>query len=140
MNECVLIKKDMIEETLKTVAKQGKGLVEPLRSFALQHKLPFKILEDVEVINEAEVHGTEGDLWYCLQGEVQFIYGGELVDPKMVIINGVANENEFKAKEIRGGIKTILSPGDWLWIPSGQPHVHHCVDTARLIIIKIPVK
>jgi len=132
MEECILIKKELIEETLKTEAKQGKGLVEPLKSFAIEHKLPFKILEDKEVINEAEVHKTEGDLWHCLEGEVKFIYGGELVEPKFV------NEKELKAGEIRGGKEILLGPGDWFWIPAGQPHQHSCSGTARLIIIKIP--
>ncbi len=97
MNECVLVKKELIEETLKTWAKQGKNLVEPLKSFAAENKLPFKILEDKEVVNEAEIHKTEGDLWYCLAGEVKFIYGGKLIEPRSV------KENELKAKEIRGG-------------------------------------
>lgn len=140
MNTCVVVKKDLIAETLKAKAKQGKGLVEPFCSFALEHKLPFKILEDKEATNDAEVHKKEGDLWYCLQGETQFIYGGELVNPKMVVNNGVVNENELKAKEILGGTSVVLSPGDWLWIPAGQPHVHHCQKTSRLIIIKIPTQ
>jgi len=115
-------------------------LVEPLKSFALENNLPFKILEDKEVVNEAEVHKIEGDLWHCLEGKAEFIYGGELVNPIVVIQNGIANENELKAKEIFGGIKVILRAGDWLWVPPWQPHQHQCSEVARLIIIKIPAK
>lgn len=140
MDKCVLIKKELIEETLRTGAKRGKNLVEPLKSFALQNNLPFKILEDKEVANEAEVHKTEGDLWSCLEGEAIFTYGGELVGAEVVVQNGIPNKNELKAKEILGGTETMLRPGDWLWIPPGQPHQHRCLKTTRLIIIKIPAK
>ena len=140
MDQCVLVKKELIKETLMAEAKQGKRLIEPLKSFALENNLPFKILEDKEIINEAEVHKKEGDLWYCLEGEVQFIYGGELLEPKVLNKNGIANEDELNSKEIIGGTEVTLRPGDWLWIPAGQPHVHNCPDTARLIIIKIPKK
>ena len=134
MDNCFLVKKELIDQTLKTGAQPGKNLLEPLKFLATENKLPFKILEDKDVVNEAEVHKTEGDLWYCLEGEVKFIYGGELVEPREV------KTNELKAGGIKGGSEIILKPGDWFWIPAGQPHQHSCSGTARLMIIKIPQK
>ncbi len=129
-----MLTKKMVEKTLQTEARPGKNLLEPLKTLASEKKLPFKILEDKEVVNEAEAHKTEGDLWYCLEGEVKFIYGGELVEPREV------KTNELKAVGIKGGSEIILKPGDWFWIPAGQPHQHSCSGTARLMIIKIPKK
>ncbi|MBI2024697.1 MAG: hypothetical protein HYT03_01210 [Candidatus Harrisonbacteria bacterium] len=140
--KCFLVRKSEIDKTLATAPTRGKKLLEPLKSLAAANKLPLNILEDKEVLdNEAEIHKKEGDLWLCLKGEVKFIYGGEMVDPWVKKnADGSLNENEIKAKQIKNGIESILKPGDWLWIPAGQPHQHLCVGTVRLAIIKIPVK
>ena len=131
MNKCVLVRKEEIDKTLATAPTQGKKLLEPLKSLAGGNKLPFNILEDKEVLNnEAEVHKHEGDLWLCFEGEVKFIYGGEMVDPWVKKnTDGTENPNEIKAKEIKNGTETVLKTGDWLWIPAGQPHQHNCSGT-----------
>ena len=142
MNKSVFIPKKEIDKALAGAATVGKKLLEPFKSFAAASGLPFNILEDKEVLNnEAEVHKHEGDLWLCLEGEASFTYDGELVEPwAKKNADGTLDEREWKAKEIRGGMKVILKPGDWLWIPAGQPHQHNCAGVARLAIIKIPVK
>lgn len=134
-----LLKKEDIEAICAHAPMGGKHLLEPLKSRADAYRLPFKILEDHQVNNEAEVHVDQGDLWYCLEGNPTFIYGGILVDPQIKIRkNGTKDINELFAKKISGGITVTLKPGDWLWIPAGQPHQHLCSETARLMIIKIP--
>lgn len=140
MDKCFLVRKEDIDKTLASVPTQGKKLLEPLKSLAAANKLPFNILEDKEILNnDAEVHTHESDLWLCLEGEVKFVYGGELTDPWFKkLADGTEDRREIKAKEIRGGETAILKPGDWLWIPAGQPHQHQCAGTARLAIIKIP--
>ena len=138
---CAVVCKSEIETTLATPAAVGKRLLEPLKSRALAGKLPLNILEDREVSNEAEVHRHEGDLWQCLEGEVTFVYGGEMVAPWVKKLpDGGTDDREIKANEIRGGTEVMLAPGDWLWIPAGQPHSHRTDKTARLAIIKIPAK
>lgn len=139
MVKSVVISKLKVEETLQSIPAQGKRLLEPLKSFAVAQRLPLNILEDKEVVNDAEVHVQEADLWHCLLGEVEFIYGGEMVEPWFgKNSDGSENKNELKSKEIKGGAKSILRPGDWLYIPAGEPHQHSCKGTARMIIIKIP--
>ena len=138
---CVLIKNDDVHATLGSVPTQGKKLLEPIKTLSKTFQVPFNILEDKEVLNEAEVHIHEADLWQCIEGEVTFIYGGEMVNPWFKKNkDGTEDTREIKAKEIRGGTTSILKPGDWLWIPAGIPHQHICAKTARLIIIKIPEK
>lgn len=133
------LKKEDINAICATAPIAGKNLLEPLKSTAIERGLPFKILEDHQVVNDAEVHVHEGDLWYCLEGEVTFIYGGVLVEPQVKVRkDGTKDASEQFSKEIFGGTEVVLKPGDWLWIPAGEPHQHSCPDTARLMIIKIP--
>lgn len=133
------IHSDLIKRALDTTPAQGKRSLEPIKTLAAQNNLPIQILEDKEIKNDAEIHMKEGDLWCCLQGEVRFICGGELVDPWFKKnANGGEDKNEIKAKEIRGGSEVILKKGDWLWIPPGEAHQHICLSLARLAIIKIP--
>lgn len=141
LEPCAVIRKAEIEATLAREPTPGKRLLEPLKSRALAEKLPLNILEDNEVSNEAEVHRHEGDLWHCLEGEVIFVYGGEMVSPwAKQLPEGGTDDREIKAKEIAGGTEVTLHAGDWLWIPAGQPHSHRTDKTARLMIIKIPTK
>jgi mannose-6-phosphate isomerase-like protein (cupin superfamily) len=132
--------KEIIEQTLANIPIQGKRALEPLKSLANLQGLPFKILEDHQLLeNNAEVHLDEGDLWYCLKGEVRFVCGGQLVDPwPSKASDGSENPPELQAKTIEGGAEVILREGEWLWIPPGEPHQHTCPQTVRMMIIKIP--
>lgn len=139
MTKAVVFRNEEIVQTLAVPALAGKRLLEPLKSFSAKNKFPLNILEDKEISNDAEVHKNEGDLWHCLEGEVTFIHGGELVDPVFgKNVDGSTNENELSAKEISGGEEIVVRQGDWFWIPPGVPHKHSSNGTARLIIIKIP--
>ena len=130
------IAKKIIKETLAQKPVQGKHKLEPLKSIAKEKKLPFGIIEDFEIAETgAEVHKKEGDLWLCLEGKAEFICEGKLVEPK--IIDNTSG-HEIVGKGIKNGKKFILKPGDWLWIPPGQPHMHKSDKVARMVIIKVP--
>lgn len=116
-----LIKKETIEEALSNKVTKGTKHLEPLKSLHFNKEIPFSIIEDSEVNNLPEVHENEADLWYCLEGEVEFICGGNIVN-----------------NEIKNGIRYLVKKGDWLYIPANEAHQHNCEKTARLIIIKIP--
>ncbi len=100
----------------------------------------MRLIEDRNLDeSEAEVHREEDDLWLCLEGKPTFLFGGELLDPyPLVLPDGTMNERHVLAKQIRGGNEITLKPGDWFWIPAGQPHRHTCEDIVRLLLIKIP--
>jgi len=121
MNQCIVIRKEKIYKSLKTRPTPGKKLLKLYNRSDSVKRLPLNILEDNKIINDAEIHKQTGDLFFCLEGEAIFIYGGKL-----------------HGKKIAGGKETVLKPGDWLWIPPGQPHQHKCLGVTRLIIIKIP--
>jgi len=136
----VFVSSDEIGVMLRGKAIIGKNLLEPFRTLSLQNKLPFSILEDTAVSNDAEVHAKEGDLWFGLEGEAKFVCGGEMVEPKCRLNAGTENKNELYASKIKGGSEFVVRAGDWLWIPAGEPHQHSATGTARLVIIKIPSK
>ena len=140
MNKIAFIQSSVIAETLAQAPVQGKRLLEPLKRLAVELGAPINILEDHQALtNEAEVHTREGDLWHCLEGEVEFQVGGEMVEPWFKkLADGSENRREIKAKKIAGAERHVLKPGDWLWIPPGVPHTHRASGTARLYIIKIP--
>lgn len=128
-----LLKKTEVDKFLSVAPVIGKRMLFKTDS------APLGILEDHMVSNDAEVHKNEGDLWYCLEGEVLFICGGELIEPRFgTNKDGSENQNELKAKGISGGSEMALKAGDWLWIAPGEPHQHKCDKTARLAIIKVP--
>src|SRR3989344_1748020 len=141
LSTCVFVSRREIDATLAVPATPGKRLLEPLKSIGATTGLPMNALGDKEVGNEVEVHRREGGLWGCLEGEVTFVYGGELVEPwAKKLADGGTDDREVKAKGIQGGTEVALAAVDWLWLPAGQPHLHRTNKTARLFIIKIPAK
>ena len=136
MKLCRVFKKEEMAEMLSQKPFAGKHQLEPLKSLFLAKELPFGVIEDFGVLeSEAEIHKNEGDLWFGLEGEVEFTLGGELVDP-WIKENG--GGNEIGGKSIKGGKVVILKPGDWLWIPPGEPHLHNA-KFGRMAIIKIRI-
>lgn len=140
LRPCALIRKAEVDLALAAEPRAGKHALEPLKSRALAERLPLNILEDCQVPeSEAEVHRHEGDLWHCLEGGVTFVYGGRLIRPEVVRRpDGSLDDHNLKAVGIAGGTEIVLYPGDWLWIPAGQPHLHKTAGRGRLIIIKVP--
>jgi glc operon protein GlcG len=65
---------------------------------------------------EAEVHVTETDIFYVLEGSARFVTGGELVEPREV------GPNELRSAGIEGGSARELKAGDLIIIPKGVPH------------------
>ena len=135
ISPCIFIPKKVTDETLAQLPTQGKRLLEPFKSASGSSAI--YILEDSDVDNEFEIHRHEADLWQCLEGEVEFEVGGELVEPWVK----EDNDKEIKAKpgNARGTTKYQLRPGDILLIPAGQPHSHRTKGTARLYVTKIPM-
>jgi mannose-6-phosphate isomerase-like protein (cupin superfamily) len=65
---------------------------------------------------DAEVHASETDIFYVLEGAATLVTGGALVDERMT------GPGELRAPSIRGGATHQLAPGDFVVVPKGQPH------------------
>jgi mannose-6-phosphate isomerase-like protein (cupin superfamily) len=65
---------------------------------------------------EAEFHETESDLFVARRGRATLVIGGELVNPEM------RPRRQQRAKEIKGGVRRELLPGDIAHIPMATPH------------------
>lgn len=138
MEQLILFRKEKVDNILSVPLKLGKNQLEPLKSLGL----PFNILGIFSVSlkeSGAEIHKKINHLFLCLSGQADFVCGGKLVDYRIKTRpDGSHDENELRAKEIKGGTKLVLNPGDWLWIPAGIPHKNGA-NAAHLIVIKIPI-
>lgn len=139
MDSYILIRKEGMEAALKAAPMPGKHLLGSFHSF-VERGFPLRIIEDSELpTSQSELHTKEGDLVLCLEGEIEFVCGGELIDPTpLKLQDGSVDETNVLGHGIRGGERIILKAGDWLWIPSNVAHMHTCAGTGRLGITKIP--
>ncbi len=64
----------------------------------------------------AEVHLTDTDIIYVLEGSATFVTGGAVVDGKTV------EPNEIRGTAINGGETRRIIKGDVLIVPNGTPH------------------
>lgn len=69
-----------------------------------------------EAPGQAEVHATETDVIYVLDGEATFVTGGTVVDPAPTA------PDEIRGREIAGGYERRLVRGDIIVVPAGTPH------------------
>jgi glc operon protein GlcG len=80
---------------------------------------------------EAEVHLTETDIFYVIEGSATFVTGGEIVEPRTV------SANEVRGTQIRGGEERRIVQGDVITIPRGVPHWFKQVDAPfRYYVVK----
>lgn len=126
--ECILIRKKTMEGALSSSTD-----LESLKELIKGQQTVLIAEDDLsKKSNKAEVHKKMSDFFICLEGEVSFVYGGQLVNP----LEKDGNENELRAEEIQGGKEETLEVGDILFVPAGQPHQHN--GKAYLLVIKIP--
>jgi len=79
----------------------------------------------------AEIHATETDIFYVLEGNATVIVGGEIVDAKQTA------PNEIRGASIRGGESRQLRAGDVITIPRGVPHWFKSVNAPfRYYVVK----
>jgi glc operon protein GlcG len=80
---------------------------------------------------QAELHATDTDIFYVLEGHATVIVGGEIVDGKETA------PSEIRGSSIRGGETRELAAGDVLTIPRGVPHWFKTVKTPfRYYVVK----
>jgi len=73
---------------------------------------------------EAELHEDETDVFYVVKGSSTLVYGGKMTDPGTTMVNGNSlPPGQIHGKTIIGGTSAKLNAGDFVVIPSGQPHM-----------------
>lgn len=65
---------------------------------------------------QSEVHDTETDVFYVMEGSATFVTGGTIVDAKTTA------PGQIRGTGITGGTNHMLSKGDVIVIPKGTPH------------------
>lgn len=71
---------------------------------------------------EAEVHLSDTDIFYVLQGQATVVTGGEVVQPRSL------STTEVRGTHLTGGEERRLGKGDVITIPRGVPHWFKQVD------------
>ena len=80
---------------------------------------------------EAELHVTDTDIFYVLEGSATVVTGGQIVGAHEV------SSREVRGSAIEGGSTNQISKGDVLTIPEGVPHWFKVVQTPfRYYVIK----
>jgi mannose-6-phosphate isomerase-like protein (cupin superfamily) len=63
----------------------------------------------------ASLHEAQGELFYVIDGTATMLTGGKLVNP-------TRNGTNQSAGSIEGGVRQVLTKGDFFIVPSGVPH------------------
>jgi uncharacterized protein GlcG (DUF336 family)/mannose-6-phosphate isomerase-like protein (cupin superfamily) len=71
---------------------------------------------------EAEVHLSDTDIFYVMEGRATFVTGGEVVEPRNV------SATEIRGRQLSGGEERHIGQGDVITIPRGVPHWFKQVD------------
>ena len=65
---------------------------------------------------EVEVHDSDTDIFYIVEGTAKFVTGGQVLEAKSI------GHGETRGRSINGGEERTLAKGDVLVIPNGVPH------------------
>lgn len=65
---------------------------------------------------EVEIHASDTDIFYILEGSATFVTGGKPVETRTIA------PGETRARAITGGEERKLGKGDVIVIPKGIPH------------------
>ena len=80
---------------------------------------------------DAEVHTSEDDIFYILDGKATFYLGGTLHDTWEYSPGNQAGHEQ------RGATETVVGPGDLVFVPRGTVHRFSCAGGfVELLMIK----
>jgi mannose-6-phosphate isomerase-like protein (cupin superfamily) len=80
---------------------------------------------------KAEVHATETDAWYVIDGGCVLTIGGTVVDGKDV------RPGQIQGTGISGGMDYKLGKGDFIRIPPGVPHWVKKIEDGELVYLVV---
>jgi quercetin dioxygenase-like cupin family protein len=65
---------------------------------------------------DVEVHASDGDLFYVIEGEATLITGGTVIGGRTTA------PGQIRGSKVEGGQSHHLTKGDVMWVPAGVPH------------------
>ena len=65
---------------------------------------------------DVEVHTSEADLFYVIDGDATLITGGTVVGGRTTA------PGQIRGSKVEGGVSHHLTKGDVMWVPAGVPH------------------
>jgi mannose-6-phosphate isomerase-like protein (cupin superfamily) len=80
---------------------------------------------------KAEVHRTETDVWYVIDGGCVLVTGGTVVDPQAV------EPEQIHGTGIVGGEERTIGKGDFIRIPKGVPHWVKTIEGGEIVYIVV---
>jgi mannose-6-phosphate isomerase-like protein (cupin superfamily) len=80
---------------------------------------------------KAEVHTTETDVWYVIDGGCVLVTGGTVIDPQTV------EPGQIHGTGIVGGEERTIGKGDFIRIPNGVPHWVKTIEGGELVYIVV---
>ena len=80
---------------------------------------------------KAEVHETETDVWYVIDGGCVLVTAGTVIDPKP------EGPGQIRGTGITGGEERKLGKGDFMRIPNGMPHWVKKIEGGELVYIVV---
>ena len=81
------------------------------------------------LLGKAEVHETETDVWYVIDGGCILVTGGSLIDAKP------EGPGQIRGTGITGGEERKIGKGDFIQIPNGMPHWVKKIEGGELVYI-----
>jgi mannose-6-phosphate isomerase-like protein (cupin superfamily) len=78
---------------------------------------------------KAEVHETETDVWYVIDGGADFVTGGSLIGGAQI------SPGQIRGSGINGGEERRIAKGDFIRVPAGVPHWVKKIDGKEIVYI-----
>jgi mannose-6-phosphate isomerase-like protein (cupin superfamily) len=118
------IETDIRKAPANSIGEQEINLIERTPGHAgilLRRTLPGK----------AEVHETETDVWYVIDGGCVFVTGGSLVGAAQV------SPGQIQGSGISAGEERKIGKGDFIRVPAGVPHWVKEIEGKEIVYIVV---
>src|SRR5437879_948478 len=80
---------------------------------------------------KAEVHETETDVWYVIDGGCVFVTGGSLIGGAKI------SPGQIRGSGISGGDERKIAKGDFIRVPAGVPHWVKKIEGKEIVYIVV---
>ncbi len=80
---------------------------------------------------KAEVHETETDVWYVVNGGCTFVTGGSLIGGAKI------SPGQIRGSGISGGDERKIAKGDFIRVPAGVPHWVKKIEGKEIVYIVV---